>query len=74
MLSLPITMSTKSEINISTIWDTFKVEIILEPPGGELISRSMSGERMKGGGDFFFLISLGGGGGGEKKGGQMNFN
>ena len=52
-------MSTKSEINISTIWDIYKVEIVPEAPGGELISKSRWREGWKEG-EIFFLISLGG--------------
>ena len=52
-------MSTKCEINISTIWDIFKVEIVLEAPGGKLTSKSRWGKEWKEGGNFF-LISLGG--------------
>ena len=51
-------MSTKSDINISTIWGISKVEIVPEAPGGKLISRSSWGEGWKAGG-IFFLISLG---------------
>ena len=51
-------MSTKSEIDISIIWDIFKVEIVLEAPGGKLISKSRWGEGWKEEGNFF-LISLG---------------
>ena len=50
-------MSTKYEINISTIWNIFKVEIWF-PPGGKLISKPRWGEGWKEGG-IFFLISLG---------------
>ena len=58
-------MSTKCEINISTIWDIFVVEIVPEAPGGELISKSGWGEAWKEG-EIFLHISLveqkGGGG------------
>ena len=58
-------MSTKSEINISTIWDIFKVLIVPEAPGGNLIS-NLGGERMKRG-EILSHVS-GGGRGGDKKG------
>ena len=40
-------MSTKSEINISTIWGIFKVEIVPEAPEEKLISKSRWGEDEK---------------------------
>ena len=52
-----LTMTTKLEINICTIWDIFKAEIVPEVPGGKLISKSRWGEDEKRG--KFFLISLG---------------
>ena len=52
-------MGTKSEINMSTILDIFKVEIVLEAPGGKLISKSRWGEMIKRDGQFFFSISEG---------------
>ena len=57
-------MSTKSEINISTIWDIFKVEIVPEAPGGKLVPKSRLGEVWKEGGNFFSHFS--GGRGGEQ--------
>ena len=60
-------MSTKSEINISTIWDIFKVEIVPEAPGEKLISKS-SGGRMKRGRKFFSHFS-----GGEQEGVATDF-
>ena len=55
-------MSTKSEINISTIWDIFKVEIVPEAPGGKLVPKSRLGEVWKKGGNFFSHFSGGRGG------------
>ena len=40
-------MSTESEINISTIWDIFEVEIVPEAPGEKLISKSRWGKDEK---------------------------
>ena len=60
-------MSTKSEINIYTIWYIFKVEIVPEAPGGELISNCRWGEGWKEG-EISFSISLGG-----KKGETTDF-
>ena len=63
-------MSTKSEINISTIWYIFKVEIVLEAPGWKLISKSRWGKDEKRS-DFFFSFLWG-----EQKkegGGQLTF-
>ena len=55
-------MSTKFEINISTTWDIFKVEIQIFPeePGWKLVSKSSWGGGLKEGRGIFFLISLGG--------------
>ena len=52
-------MSTKSEINISTIWDIFNVGIVPEIPVRKLISKSWWGVGWKEGEGIFFLISLG---------------
>ena len=66
-------MSTKSESNISTIWDIFKVEICAEAPGGNKL-QNLGGEKDEKRGKFFFLISLwGDGGGGTKRGGNRLF-
>ena len=61
-------MSTKSESNISTIWDIFKVEICLEAPGGKLTSKSRWEEGWKEGASFFSHFSEG-----NKKGWQLTF-
>ena len=60
-------MSTKSEINISTIWYIFTVEIVPEVPGEELISKSRWGNNEKWG-KFFFSFLWGG-----TKRGQLTF-
>ena len=49
-------MSTKSGITISVVWDIFKVEIVSEVPGGELISKSSWGEGWKEGGIFYSFL------------------
>ena len=70
MFSLPILkMSTKSESNIPTIWNIFKVEICPEAPG-EIKLQNIGRGKDENRGDFF-LISLGGGG--DKKGGNWLF-
>ena len=56
-------MSTKSESNIFTIWDIFKVEICLEAPGGKLTSKSRWVEGWKEGENCFSHFS-----GGTKRG------
>ena len=61
-------MSTKSEINVSTIGDIFKVEIVPEAPGVKLIPKSRWGEGWKDGGKFFSHFS-----GGNKKVGNWLF-
>ena len=49
-------MSTKSEINISTIWVIFKTEIVAEAPAEKLILKSRREEGWKDGSMFFSFL------------------